>query len=344
MALLWRFRVPSLHEFNYGSAGLRSAGEMLRRQREALGLELRDVAAALKIKPAYLAALEDGRTDLLPGPAYALGFVRAYAQHLQLDGNEMLRRFKFESAALEAKPDLAFPMPLGEDSIPQRSTLLVALILALCGYGTWYYLATGERTRPERVTELPDVLLQLEAESQAGSAVPRPSSDQFSRSHPARPPEIVAPPSAAPDPDAARAVNLAGATASPPESAPARAGAPSATAAPLLSTDPPLRPRNEDLGASGTVTAPAGVVIRATANSWIQIRETGRPPLFTGVLKAGESYRVPDRSGVTIRTRNAGGIEISVDGQPTPLIAADGVVRDITLQPQPSVAGTARGR
>ena len=344
MALRWYFRVPSLHEFSYDSAGPRSAGEMLRRQREALGLELSDVAVALKIKPAYLAALEDGRTDLLPGPAYTLGFVRAYGQHLQLDGNEMLRRFKFEFAALEAKPDFAFPMPLGEDSIPQRSMLLVALILALCGYGTWYYLATADRTRPERVTEVPDVLLPLEAESQAGSTVPRPGSDHFSRSHPARPAEIMPPPSAAPDPDTVRAVNLAGASAPLPEPPPARAGAASATAAPLVSTDPPPMPRSEALGAAAANAAPAGVVIRATADSWIQIRETGQPPLFTGVLKAGQSYRVPDRPGLTIRTRNTRGIEISVDGHPTPAPGADGVVRTITLQPQSSGAGTKRAR
>lgn len=344
MALLWYFGVPSLHEFTYDSAGPRSAGEMLRRQREALGLELRDVAAALNIKPAYLAALEDGRTDLLPGPAYALGFARAYGRHLQLDGNEMLRRFKFASAALEAKPDLAFPMPLGEDSIPRRSMLLVALILALCGYGTWYYLATADRARPERVTEVPDALLRLEAESQAGSSVPRPGPGQFSQSHPARPPEIVPPPSAGPDPNPMRAADLAGASAPPPEPAPARAGASSATAAPLVSTDPPPVPRNEALGSSGAIAAPAGVVIHATADSWIQIRETGQPPLFAGVLKAGQSYRVPDRPGVTIRTRNTRGIEISVDGQPTPPIGADGVVRNITLQPQSSVSGTTRGR
>ena len=103
-------------------------------------------------------------------------------------------------------------------------------------------------------------------------------------------------------------------------------------------------PRSEALGSSGAIAAPARVVIHATADSWIQIREAGQPPLFTGVLKAGESYRVPDRPGITIRTRNTRGIEISVDGQPTPPIGADGVVRNITLPPQSSVAGTTRGR
>ena len=83
---------------------------------------------------------------------------------------EMLRRFKAESAALDTKPDLSFPMPLGERSIPHGSMLLVALILALCGYGTWYYLATGERSPPERVSEVPDVLLPPAVEHLTGGS------------------------------------------------------------------------------------------------------------------------------------------------------------------------------
>src|SRR5437867_1102104 len=162
MALFRRLKTPFTEDLPDGGAaspfGPRSAGDLLRRQREALGLDLDDAAAALKIKPGYLAALEAGRPDLLPGPAYAIGFVRAYGDHLRLDGNEILRRFKAESAVLDTKPDLAFPMPLGERSLPGGAMLLVALILALCGYGTWYYVSTGERARPIRVTEVPPEL------------------------------------------------------------------------------------------------------------------------------------------------------------------------------------------
>ena len=163
MALFRRLRTPLVEELLEGEAasqsGPRSAGDALRQQREALGLDLDDVAAALRIKPDYLAALEAGRPDLLPGPTYAIGFVRTYSDHLGLDGSEILRRFKAESAGLEAKTDLAFPMPLGERSIPGKSMLLLALILMLCGYGTWHYLSTSERSRPERVAEVPIALL-----------------------------------------------------------------------------------------------------------------------------------------------------------------------------------------
>src|SRR6266478_5867823 len=162
MALFRRLKTSFMEDLPDGEAaspfGPRSAGDLLRQQREALGLDLDDVAAALKIKPGYLAALEAGRPDLLPGPAYAIGFVRAYGDHLGLDANEILRRFKAESALLDAKPDLAFPMPLGERSIPGGAMLLVALILALCGYGTWYYVSTSDRSRPVRVIEVPPEL------------------------------------------------------------------------------------------------------------------------------------------------------------------------------------------
>src|SRR5260370_32992576 len=139
--------------------GPRSAGDELRQRREALGLDLADVAATLRIKPAYLMALEAGRPEELPGPVYAIGFIRAYADHLGLDDGEMLRRFKQASTLLAAKPDLAFPIPLGERSLPGSGVLLVALILAVCGYGGWFYLSTG--ARPPRGTAAAEALRTL---------------------------------------------------------------------------------------------------------------------------------------------------------------------------------------
>ena len=46
------------------------------------GLDLADCAAATRIRERYLIAIEDGRFESLPGPAYVSGFVRAYAAHL----------------------------------------------------------------------------------------------------------------------------------------------------------------------------------------------------------------------------------------------------------------------
>src|SRR6266513_3570017 len=126
MALCQRLKMASTNEVPENipaPCSSRSAGDDLRQRREALGLDLAAVAAALRIKPAYLAALEAGRPDKLPGTAYAIGFMHAYADHLGLDGGEMVRRFKRELAPLAAKPHRAFPIPLGERSMPGNGML-----------------------------------------------------------------------------------------------------------------------------------------------------------------------------------------------------------------------------
>jgi cytoskeleton protein RodZ len=321
------------------SSGPRSAGELLRQQREALGLKLQDVADALKIKPNYLAALEAGRPDLLPGPTYAVGFVRAYGEHLHLDGNEMLRRFRAESAALDTKPDLAFPLPLGERSMPGGSMLLVALILALCGYGTWFYLATGERSHPERVAEVPDVLLPPTVESKAPSAA-----EAAPANRPAIPAEAAPAPVPGPGVEPGRAAGPPDTVApSPPEPPPtlqtAALAPPSAAA---ILAEPTPAPQSGEPHAYGVVDGAARVVIRATADSWVQIRDTDQSTLFMRVLKAGESYHVPDHPGMSLRTGNAGGLEITVDGQTAPPIGPNGAVRNVPLEPLSLISGTMR--
>ncbi|HMO00589.1 MAG TPA: helix-turn-helix transcriptional regulator [Miltoncostaeaceae bacterium] len=57
-------------------------GVRLREARMRQGLDLADCAAATRIRERYLIAIEDGRFESLPGPAYVSGFVRAYAAHL----------------------------------------------------------------------------------------------------------------------------------------------------------------------------------------------------------------------------------------------------------------------
>jgi cytoskeleton protein RodZ len=347
MALFRRLTPPFVEDLPDGEAappsGPRSAGDVLRQQREALGLDVDDVAAALRIKRDYLAALEAGRPDLLPGPTYAIGFVRAYSDHLGLDGSEILRRFKLESAGLDAKPDLAFPMPLGEHSIPGRGMLLVALILVLCGYGTWYYLSTSERSRPERVAEVPIALLL--SPSADGVANP-PARETTAEIQPATRAgaglQGPAPTGSDPGP-------IGEAVVAPPPTPSGQVPDLSGTMSVLPPAPPPVlvglapTPQSEAPRAYGPVDGPTRIVIRATSESWIKIRDGNQTVLLEGFLKAGETYRVPDRPGVSMRTGNAGGLDITVDGKPVPPIGGMGAVRNVRLEPQALMSGPAAG-
>ncbi len=100
-------------------------GALLRETRENYGGDIERIAAALRIRPVYLTALEEGRYDRLPAPVYALGFVRAYAIHMGLDGEEAVRRFKQEANGLEISRNLVFPIPLADHSIPRKPILIV---------------------------------------------------------------------------------------------------------------------------------------------------------------------------------------------------------------------------
>jgi hypothetical protein len=61
MALFQRVRSPSIDDEPEAPTKFKpedeSVGELLRRQRTEMGLHLLEVAAALKIKPAYLSAI-----------------------------------------------------------------------------------------------------------------------------------------------------------------------------------------------------------------------------------------------------------------------------------------------
>jgi cytoskeleton protein RodZ len=82
----------------------------------------------------------------------------------------------------------------------------------------------------------------------------------------------------------------------------------------------------------GATTGPARVVLRATADSWVQVRDGTGELIFTRVLRPGEVYRVPDRPGLRMVTGNAGGLSISVDDRNLAPIGTPGqVMRDVPL-------------
>jgi cytoskeletal protein RodZ len=69
-------------------------GDMLREARERRGLELDDVERVTKIRVRHLRAMEEDRWDLLPGSAYARGFLRTYATCVGLDSAALMHEYR----------------------------------------------------------------------------------------------------------------------------------------------------------------------------------------------------------------------------------------------------------
>ncbi len=91
----------------------------------------------------------------------------------------------------------------------------------------------------------------------------------------------------------------------------------------------------------GTEYADSRVVLRATGDDcWIQVREVDGSLLMSRLLRKGDSFRVPNRSGLNLMVGNAGSLEVSVDGRKAPPLGASGQVRrDIRLDPDKLATG-----
>jgi hypothetical protein len=90
-------------------------GEVLKRTRTRRKIDIRSVEQQTKIRIKYLRALENEEWDVLPGPAYAKGFLRTYAQLLGLDGDALVDEYRQTvEAALDAERAYLFSEPLLE--------------------------------------------------------------------------------------------------------------------------------------------------------------------------------------------------------------------------------------
>jgi cytoskeleton protein RodZ len=393
----------------------------MRDMRKAHNRELSDVANALRIRQVYLQAIENGRFDDLPGPTYAAGFVRAYADYLGLELDEVMRRYRSATGNIPAQAALVPPSPMSEARLPTGFILLVAAVLAAAAYGGWYYLTIHGQSPTEVVSALPKrisdaVGLSDKTATKSASPEVKKSSATASAKLPAaistqtvptKPvdvnPKLSAPPSQEgivsppikPVQTSASAVKKVIETAEikkpvaviepnpivvsaekaatnnavavveklptaensqaqpvvspPPVAVPVDiAKLPKAVIgqAPLKKIVPPA-PKKVDvvLPAKPAVSQVAAVppqqnvesrvVLRATITSWVELRDAGGKRLLSRLLRTGEIYKVPGRSGILFTTGNAGGIDILVDGQPIAALGPVGAVRrDIAMDPK----------
>lgn len=136
-------------------------GTLLQETRLRLGQDLRIVADDLRIRYHHLLAIEDGRFDDLPGATYVTGFIRAYAEYLGLDAEEIIRRYKNEPQGTKPADHLDFPAPANSGRLPAGALLLVLLALASLAYGGWYWMSTNNTSVAELIPAIPERLASL---------------------------------------------------------------------------------------------------------------------------------------------------------------------------------------
>jgi len=170
-------------------------GDELRGERATLGRSLLDVQRDLRIKAAYIAAIENADPGVFPNPSFIPGYVRSYARYLGRNPDEVYARFRAESGfvgpgavargrvaaaasgAVAARPAGVFrpdfPMAeprrwsgVGLPSLPVSaigSLLVMAGLAAGIGYGGWTVLQNIQRVQFAPVEETPLAMAAVDA-------------------------------------------------------------------------------------------------------------------------------------------------------------------------------------
>ena len=153
-------------------------GELLRTQREKKGITLEQATADTRIREKFLAALEAGDYQSLPGAVYTKGFLRNYAEYLDLDQEDLVVQFQQERGLI-AEPARAFePMrPIARRSVILTPAVFIP-VLVLAGIalfvGYLYYQFTSFAVAPvlEVTDPSTDVIAQQTTYVLKGHTVP----------------------------------------------------------------------------------------------------------------------------------------------------------------------------
>ena len=267
-----------------------SVGAALRATRQNLGRSLQDLAAATRIKRHYLEAIEEMRIEELPSRPFTIGYVRAYARALGLDGEAAVQRFK-QDVPSDVEPLRA---PVGV-----RKHADVRLFL-LAGGGAAVILAIGvwNLARHSMKDDGPSPAAVVEA---AG-------------------------PSAAPPAEPGAALAISAAQPAPQEStipapyltpgmAPEEAADAAAKAAARPAIDPNAPPTFTPHGAVyGAPANVSSVVLQARKSVSLVVRAANGNVYFAQQLKPGEAYRPPIMEGLSIEVTDPESVYVYVYG------------------------------
>ncbi len=285
-----------------GDVAQKTAGDMLREAREAHGLHIEMVAAALKVPPQKLLALEAGDIASLPDPVFARALASSVCRALRIDPAPVLAKLPGAQRAPLAETNRTLNARVVSDTprwnggrssgLPSRA-LLAVVVLLLIGAGVLFWMPQSA------FDQIGASVARLTAKSDAESV---PSADQGGVSEPV-PTQAVAPTGPA---GAAPAAGVVAAVPAAPASAPMVAVANTSTA------------------------SSQQLVFVAREECWVTVTEAGGKQLLRRSLQVGETVGLSGALPLSVVVGRASAVDVQVNGKPydlKPVTRGGGVAR-----------------
>lgn len=283
---------------------LDTVGQDLRAARLRRGDDLASVSRALKIRKDHLEALEEDRFEQLPGRAYAIGFVRSYADYLGIDPVQSVERFKLEIAGRgsDALPAATLPAVEEERQLPHGWIIIAAVVVLLVGYGVYRLAMSADSLVNQPIAAVPTQLAPAPAKVVVKKAPPKPAAQT-------PPPSQVA--TTTPPADNTNPLSL-------------MPGQQPEPAAPL--------PAGQVYGAANKN---ARVILRIKQATRILVEGSDGKVFINRTLQPGDTYNVPLVEGVTLTAQSGNAVELDLDGQAMGTASNNGdAVEALPLDPQ----------
>lgn len=285
-----------------------TAGAMLRSAREAAGLHVAALAVAMKVPVAKLDALENDRHDLLPDAVFARALAASVCRTLKIDAAPVLARLPQtgKPRLVQDTDGLNAPFRSPRDTVAShwkdQVTRPVPLTVGALLVGALVVLLW-----PRQPGEGSPVASTASAEAPATSSPTAPAAGSETAAPPPVPAAVTAPPEV-----------MTASVALPPPAAAAALSAPAVPAATAAAASAPAAP-----AATGVI------VFRASAESWIEVRDAKGAVPVRKLLSTGETAGASGAMPLQVIVGNAGATEVQVRGKPFDLraITRDNVAR-----------------
>ncbi len=287
-------------------------GAALKSAREFRGLTLQDVADSTRIRRAYLAAIEEMRLDELPSRPFTIGYVRAYANALGMDGEAAVERFKLDEPA----PDEPLRAPVGvrRDGDPRVMAIVIVGLLIVGAIVMWNIAQRAMNEQAPPAANAPEAsAVGLPAPAPPGGPValgaPLPAPVESTTPTPYETPGLEA--ATAGDGSSKAADDAARLAKANPETV-----VPAVSGTPLSATFVPAGP------VYGAPAAGSVVTLQVRRPTSLIVRGADGSVYFARQLAAGEAYRAPMLKGLTVDVADPSAVQVFVAGQSKGLLPA----------------------